>query len=94
MYITNKFKFNFNVSEPMKIGNMAVFSLNSTMKTKDEYLCLPEALKNNKALVSEVSEKGSVSHLLVKNFSFQPLLLVEGELFEAVIMQNFSRTAF
>ena len=81
MYITNKFKFNFNVSETMKIGNMAVFSLTSAMQTKDEYLCLPEALKNNKALVSEVSEKGSVSHLLVKNFSFQPLLLVEGELF-------------
>ena len=44
MYITNKFKFNFNVSETMKIGNMAVFSLTSAMQTKEEYLCLPEAL--------------------------------------------------
>ena len=80
MYITNKFKFNFNVSEPMKIGNMAVFGLTSTMQTKEKYLCLPEALKNNKALISEVSAQGSVSHLLVKNFSSQTLLMVEGEL--------------
>ena len=58
MYITNKFKFNFNVSEPMKIGNMAGFGLTSTMQTKENYLSLTEALKNNKALVSEVSEKG------------------------------------
>ena len=81
MHITNKFKFNFNVSEPMKIGNMAVFGLTSTMQTKENYLSLTEALKNNKALVSEVSEKGSVSHLAVKNFSSQNLLLVEGEMF-------------
>ena len=80
MNITNKFKFNFNVSEPMKIGNMAVFGLTSTMQTKEEYLCLPEALKNNKALISEVSERGSVSHLKVKNFSAQTILMVEGEL--------------
>ena len=80
MHITNKFKFNFNVSEPLKIGNMAVFGLASTMQTKEEYLCLPEALKNNKALISEVSDQGSVSHLLVKNFSSQTLLMVEGEL--------------
>ena len=94
MNITNSFKFDFNVTEPMKISNMAVFILSSTMQTKEEYLCLPEALKNNKALVSEVSEKGSVSHLLVKNFSFQPLLLVEGELFVSSHNVNFSRTAF
>ena len=80
MHITNKFKFNFNVSEPLKIGNMAVFGLASTMQNKEKYLCLPEALKNNKALISEVSDQGSVSHLLVKNFSLQTLLMVEGEL--------------
>jgi len=78
MYITNKFKFDFNVSEPLKIGNMAVFGLTSTIQTKEKYLCLPEALKNNKALISEVSEQGSVSHLLVKNFSSQTILMVEG----------------
>ena len=48
MYITNKFKFNFNVSEPMKIGNMAVFGLTSTMQTKEDYLSLTEALKITK----------------------------------------------
>ncbi len=80
MYITNKFKFDFNVSEPLKIGNMAVFGLTSTIQTKEKYLCLPEALKNNKALISEVSAQGSVSHLLVKNFSSQTILMVEGEL--------------
>ena len=80
MNITNKFKFNFKVSEPMKIGNIAVFGLASTMQTKEEYLCLPEALKNNLASISEVSDQGSVSNLVVTNYSSQTLLMVEGEL--------------
>ena len=80
MNITNKFKFDFKVSEPMKIGNIAVFGLASTMQTKEEYLCLPEALKNNQASISEVSDQGSVSNLVVTNYSPQTLLMVEGEL--------------
>ncbi|MDP7580653.1 MAG: hypothetical protein QGG95_04580, partial [Nitrospinota bacterium] len=64
----------------MKIGNIAVFGLASTMQTKEEYLCLPEALKNNRASISEVSDQGSVSNLVVTNYSPQTLLMVEGEL--------------
>ena len=67
MHITNKFKFNFNVTAPMKIGNMAVFGLTSTMKTKENYLSITEALKNNKALVSEVSEKRNTKTVFEKS---------------------------
>ena len=81
MHITNKFNFDFDVSEPKKVGNIAIFGLSPTAETKREYLSLSDALTNNQAAVSEVSVLGSVSSLLVKNYSNQNLLLVEGELF-------------
>jgi len=81
MHIDNKFKFDFNISEPKKVGNIAIFGLSPVTETKGDYLSLSEALKNNLATVSEVLKEPFIFHLLVKNYSSQNLLLIEGELF-------------
>ncbi len=94
MHITNKFNFDFDVSEPKKVGNIAIFGLSPTAETKREYLSLSDALTNNQAAVSEVSVLGSVSSLLVKNYSNQNLLLVEGNFLLIVIMLNFYKIEF
>jgi len=78
MYIKNK--FNFHISEPKSVGNITIFGLSPTHKTNENYLSLSDALKNNQAQIREVSGIGSISSLLVRNYSSKKLLLVEGEL--------------
>ena len=49
-----KIKLDYNISEPLKVGNLAIFGVSSPTNGTEQYLCLPEALDKN--LVEKLQE--------------------------------------
>ena len=69
-----KIKLDYNISEPSKIGNLAIFGVSSSTNRTEEYLCLPEALEKNLVEIREISKEGSVNDLSLHNHSSKSLL--------------------
>jgi hypothetical protein len=64
---------------PMTFKNLTVIPLFDEMIHPLGYLSLKTALENGTALVTEVNDSGSVPELKVKNNSFMPILIIDGE---------------
>ena len=88
-----KIKLDYNISEPLKVGNLGIFGVSSSTNEKEEYLCLPEALDKNLVEIREVSEEGSVNDLSLHNHSFKGLLCVEGEMLSGCKQQRVLNTS-
>ena len=88
-----KIKLDYNISEPLKIGNLAIFGISSPTNGKEQYLCLPEALEKKLVEIREVSEEGSVNDLSLKNHSSKTLLCVEGEMLNGCKQQRVLNTS-
>ena len=74
------FKFNFDVSEPLKISNLIFYGISSRMETEENnYLSLPNAVEQNLVDVDEISTDGMVESLKVTNKSPQKLLILDSE---------------
>jgi hypothetical protein len=74
------FKFNFDVSEPLKISNLIFYGISSRMETEENnYLSLPKALEQNLVDVDEISTEGMVESLKITNKSPQKLLILDSE---------------
>jgi len=88
-----KIKFDYNISEPLKVGNLAIFGVSSPTNGAEQYLCLPEALDKNLVEIREVSEEGSVNDLSLHNHSSKGLLCVEGEMLSGCKQQRVLNTS-
>jgi hypothetical protein len=67
------------VGEPIRYEALAVFPLFSSCEGGVEYLLSDEAIMAGSVNVEEVSEGGSVPHLLVTNHGDSKVLFLEGE---------------
>src|SRR5215471_20453176 len=67
------------VGQPVRSGNLTMFPLLAGVEEVADYLTLDEALKQGQAVVTEVSESGSVPELRFTNNGALPVLLVDGE---------------
>src|SRR5215471_11389976 len=67
------------VGQPVRSGNLTMFPLLAGVEEVADYLTLDEALKQGQAVVTEVSEFGSVPELSFTNNGALPVLLVDGE---------------
>ena len=88
-----KIKLDYNISEPLKVGNLAIFGVSSPTNGTEQYLCLPEALDKNLVEIREVSEEGSVNDLSLHNHSSKGLLCVEGEMLSGCKQQRVLNTS-
>ena len=88
-----KIKLDYNISEPLKVGNLAIFGVSSQTNGTEQYLCLPEALDKNLVEIREVSEEGSVNDLSLHNHSSKGLLCVEGEMLSGCKQQRVLNTS-
>ena len=59
--------------------NLAMFPLLDNHVATSGYRLLDEAIRGGEVRIREVSEEGSVPHLLLENDSGQPVLLLDGE---------------
>jgi hypothetical protein len=64
---------------PMTFKNLTVIPLFDEIINPLGYLSLKTALENGTAIVTEVNDSGSVPELKVKNNSFMPILIIDGE---------------
>ena len=62
-----------------RFRNLTVFPLLAEESVQPGYLTLDQALRQETARISEVSERGTVPELQLKNLSDTPVLLVDGE---------------
>ncbi len=67
------------VGTPLRFRSLSVFPLFSEGASGVDYLLSDEALPTNLVTVEEVSERGSVPELLVRNESDSKVLFLEGE---------------
>jgi ARG and Rhodanese-Phosphatase-superfamily-associated Protein domain len=67
------------VGEPVNFGNLTMFPLLNGGEEAADYLTLDDAIKQGLAIVTEVSESGSVPELSFTNKAGLPVLLVDGE---------------
>ena len=88
-----KIKLDYNISEPLKVGNLAIFGVSSPSIGTEQYLCLPEALDKNLVEIREVSEEGLVNELSLHNHSPKGLLCVEGEMLSGCKQQRVLNTS-
>ncbi len=68
-----------DLGAPLVFENLAVFPLFKRGRGGLDYLVLDDALEDNTARVTEVSEGGSVPELLFENHGEAPVLLLDGE---------------
>ena len=68
-----------DVGSAASAANLTVIPLLARREAEPSYLTLDEALARGLAVVTEVSESGSVPQLLVKNGGRQPVLILDGE---------------
>ena len=73
------------LGEPLSHEGLTVHPLIRASLLGKDYLTLDEALKQNVARVTEVSESGSVPQLLFRNQGEQAVFLLDGEEFDLVI---------
>ena len=62
-----------------QFGNLTIFPLLAEETTQPGYLTLDQALRQEAARISEISEHGTVPELRFENHSDRPVLLVDGE---------------
>lgn len=62
-----------------QFGNLTVFPLLAKASVQPGYLTLDQALRQEAARISEISEHGAVPELQFENLSDAPVLLVDGE---------------
>lgn len=67
------------IGEPMVHGNLTVFPLFGGLPAAADYLTLDEALAQKRAMVTEVSEGGSVPELKFVNSGDKWVFLLDGE---------------
>ena len=67
------------LGDPQHYGNMSVFPLLFSGKSKLEYLMLGNALNERHIMITEISENGSVPELKLINMSESYILLLDGE---------------
>ena len=67
------------VGQPLNFGNLTMFPLLNGGEEIADYLTLDDAIKQGKAIVTEVSDSGSVPELSFTNKGGLPVLLVDGE---------------
>jgi hypothetical protein len=65
--------------QPVSFGNLTMFPLLNGGEEIADYLTLDDAIKQGQAVVTEVSESGSVPELSFTNNGALPVLLVDGE---------------
>lgn len=70
---------NVRVGEPMVYRNLTVFPLFGNPSARAGYLTLDEALAQKCAVITEVSEGGSVPELKFVNSGKSPVFLLDGE---------------
>jgi len=68
-----------DLGQPASAANLTVIPLLAQREAEPSYLTLDEALAKGLAVVTEVSESGSVPQLLVKNLGRQQVLILDGE---------------
>ena len=64
---------------PQVFKNLAIIPLFDEAPLAFDYLSLKSALEQGLAVITEVSEGGSVPELKVANKSLKPILLIDGE---------------
>ncbi len=67
------------VGSPIVATNLTMYPLLLQGEVAPSYLTLDEALASGLAIISEVSEAGSVPELRVENKATRPLLILDGE---------------
>ena len=67
------------VEVPKTTQGLSMFPLRSRSEDTIDYLLLGDALATGQVTVREVSERGSVSDLMVDNRANQPVLIIDGE---------------
>lgn len=67
------------IADPVRHEALAVFPLFTDLPSGVDYLLSDEAIAAGALTVEEVSESGSVPHLLVDNKADSPVLFLEGE---------------
>ena len=75
----SRFIENISLGEAVSHDRLTVFPLLGKVPFAKDYLTLDEALAANTAVITEVSESGSVPQLLVRNKGEQAVFLLDGE---------------
>ena len=75
----SRFIENISIGEAVSHDGLAVFPLLGKAPFAKDYLTLDEALAANTAVITEVSESGSVPQLLFRNKGEQAVFLLDGE---------------
>jgi hypothetical protein len=68
-----------HVGEPTGTSRLTLYPLRRDQQRHPDYLTLDDAVGRGVLRVTEVSEGGSVPHLLVKNGGDEPVLILDGE---------------
>src|SRR5262245_49972654 len=70
---------NLNFGEPQRFKNLEVLPVFVSANSGPNYLTLKEALQQQKIVITETTESGSVPQLKVTNRSAEFVLLIDGE---------------
>jgi hypothetical protein len=67
------------IGEPQHFRNLTAFPLLQQRMTRPDYLTLAKAMNKGTAVITEISEGGSVPELLLDNAGDEKLLVLDGE---------------
>jgi hypothetical protein len=68
-----------SIGQPQHFRNLTAFPLLQGRKTSPDYLTLAQAMNKGTAVITEISEGGSVPELLLDNSGDEKLLVLDGE---------------
>ncbi len=68
-----------HLGEPMVDGALCILPFRSTLRTESKYVLLQQAIARGTMTITEVSDAGSVPHLLAVNKGPWPVLIFDGE---------------
>jgi hypothetical protein len=68
-----------HLGEPMVDGALCILPFRSTLRTQSRYVLLQQAIERGTMTITEVSDAGSVPHLLAVNKGPWPVLIFDGE---------------
>lgn len=83
-----------NIAKPTAHDGLTVYPLLRESSTAKDYLTLDEALARKSGQVTEVSDRGSVPHLLFRNLGDLAVFLLDGEELDARAVTKQARTEF
>jgi hypothetical protein len=68
-----------HLGEPLVDGSLCILPFRSTLRTQSKYVLLQQAIARGTMTITEVSDAGSVPHLLASNKGPWPVLIFDGE---------------